>query len=93
MCALEDVEVQRKGIVLVLYDFAYDRQEEAAFMVGGLKLRQSFPWRLAGIHYISTNRNSNAAVTAFIGLVHFAIGRDGRLRFRMHQGEYQPKFE
>ena len=65
--AIEDVEVQKKGFVLVYYDFVYDRQEEASFIMSALRLRTSFPWRLAGIHYCSSNPDaSNAGINAVI---------------------------
>ena len=75
--------MQKKGVVMVWYDFSYDLKLEAELMIKGVKFVQSVPWRTAGVHFCSTKPQFGSFAT----FVHFALGRAGRLRFRAHSGK------
>jgi hypothetical protein len=79
----EDVQTQQKGVVLIWYNFSYEQKLEADLMLKSIKFMQSVPWRVVGVHYCSTSLSEGAFVT----FVKFALGREGRLRFRLHKGE------
>jgi len=86
MIALEsDEEMQRKGVVGILYNVGSTSNgfQDAEVFMKGAKYFMSLPCRFAAMHYCF----SDAVVLPFLSLLQLVIGKEGRLRFRTHFGK------
>jgi hypothetical protein len=78
--------VQKKGIVWVLYNnkVAKDKPSNALELM--MKFYRGMPWRVNGLHFCSTEQNP--FVHLLMSFFQFAIGKEGRVRFRSHFGSH-----
>jgi len=82
LAAVEDEETQKRGVVGIFYFTAH------LGLVKDLHLRQSnlFDWlpvRMVGGHFCSNDKR----VTMLKALLMLVIGKDRRVRLRIHDGE------
>ena len=86
MAALEDVEVQRRGFVNVMYNLDIDKYE--AFYVDVLRrikriINDSLPYRNVSHHYCLNDPKFVPALS----LLQLVAGKENRVRFRTHFGK------
>ena len=88
MVALEDVETQKRGIVLVLFHYHYDGQgilgQER--LVKCRKFLQGLPFKFMGIHYCCSEQSMHF-FRPIQNMIQYLIGSDGRRHFRAHVGK------
>jgi hypothetical protein len=84
MQALEDIESQQNGYVLLVYnvDVAVVKLSPKS-IPAGTQLMSSIPFRVAAVHYCY----NDAAMLPFMAITKHLIGTNLRLRFRTHFGE------
>jgi hypothetical protein len=83
--------VQKKGIIVVSYNnkslFVKDRPSNALVTPElMMKFYRGMPWRVNGFHFCSTEQNP--VVHLLMNFFQFAIGKEGRVRFRSHFGSH-----
>lgn len=85
MCALEDEEAQKKGIVNVYYNVDLEAPEPLYFeLIRHVKmLDDSIPYRTISLHYCY----NNAAIRPALELFQLIAGKKNRIRFRTHFGK------
>jgi hypothetical protein len=88
MVALEDVETQKRGIVLVLFDYHDDehndsREQLTEFL---LEFMRGVPWKFMGVHYCCSEE-SMPFFLPFQNMIQYLIGKDGRKHFRAQRGK------
>jgi hypothetical protein len=87
MVALEDVETQKRGIVLVLFQCHADGHNVGRERLNkSLKFLQGLPWKFMGVHYCCSEE-SMPVFLPFQNMIQYLIGSDGRTRFRAHLGK------
>ena len=89
MTALEDdIQTQKRGFVLVMYDFAFDLGEMQSgffsFLLQFGGFTRAVPRKLQGLHFCSTVPGVLEPIISFIRLS--MIGKENRMRFRAHFG-------
>jgi hypothetical protein len=88
MVALEDVETQKRGIVLVLFSHYY----EGHHTIGMERLRRSqnflrgLPFKFMGVHNCCS-QESMPFFLPFQNVIQYLIGSDGRRHFRTQCGK------
>jgi hypothetical protein len=86
MTAMENVEVQQKGIVAIAYNNKAAKNKSSDTLHTIMKMFHGFPWRIQAIHFCSTE---DAPVTKlFANFFQFVVGKEGRVRFRCHFGSH-----
>ena len=86
MVALEDVETQKRGLVLVFfqlqdgYNFGRERLNQ------GLNFVQGTPVKFMGIHYCCSKERM-PFLLPFQNMSQYFVGSDGRRHFRAHRGK------
>jgi hypothetical protein len=92
MVGLEDVETQKRGVVLVFYHCHYDgydmvgREEIAERLTNSLNFIRGLPWKFMGIHFCCSEE-SVPFFLPFQNIVQYMIGQNGRRHFRAHRGK------
>ena len=81
-----DIKTQQNGFVVVWYDFSYAARFETDLITKSIQFVAGMPWKLASVHYCTSN---NSGSSKFMALAQFVMGREGRLRFRAHHGSHQ----
>ena len=88
MVALEDVETQKRGVVLVSFHFqhqdGYNFTRER--LNQGLHFVQGTPFKIMGIHFCCSEE-SMPFLLPFQNMIQYLIGSDGRRHFRAHRGK------
>jgi hypothetical protein len=91
MVVLEDEQAQRNGVVVVIYNVdaennesLFQRAERAQYGMMSRRFSDGPPWRLTAVHYCY----NNATIRPFLSISQQVIGREGRLRFLSHFGEF-----
>ena len=88
MVALEDIQAQRKGFVLVMYDFTFDMEtlpkDVLKVLLQAGYFTKALPRKLSGIHFCSTIPGLLDPIISIVQLVF--LSRDSRMRFRAHFG-------
>jgi hypothetical protein len=85
MVALEDLESQQMGLVILVYNV-----ESTMVLVfpknipTGIKWMKAIPIRINAVHYCF----SEPAIKHAMNLTKYMIGTEARLRFRSHFGEF-----
>ena len=88
MAALEDVETQKRGIVLVFFHFQFDYYGLIIELLNqGLKSTRGIPQKYMGIHYCCSEE-SMPFLLPFQNMIQYLIGSDGRRHFRTHRGKH-----
>jgi len=85
----EDIETQKRGVVLVMYRYEYDGHQSVDRLMTSWNLMQALPWKPMAIHYCST-AESPMMMNIFQPIQNIAlmmIGPEGRKRYRSHQGK------
>lgn len=90
MAALEEESTQKKGMILLMYNFG---GSPIISQLGPTDLQRlakrfsnSTPTKFVAIHYCSSIPNS---IDTFVSLTQLIIGREGRIRFRTHFGTFR----
>lgn len=85
MVALEDVESQKKGLVLLAYnvDAGGLSKMDPMGIPSGVKFMAAIPMRITAVHFCY----NDPATSPFLTLTKYVIGRESRLRFRTHYGK------
>lgn len=88
MAALQDdEEAQRKGMVIVVYDCGNEEltsdHMSAAMVLLGVKFMKALPWRIRACHFCNSRNTLRRRAISWLQLF---VGKEGRLRFRTHQG-------
>jgi hypothetical protein len=88
MVALEDVETQKRGIVLVLFNYHIDGRDTIGMgrLTGALKFLRGFPYKFMGVHYCCS-QESVPFFLPFQNMIQYLIGSNGRRHFRTHRGK------
>jgi hypothetical protein len=91
MVALEDVETQKRGVVLALFQALFDYHDDGhkvgtERLAGSLKFLRGLPWKFMGVHYCGSEE-SMPIFLPFRNMIQYLIGSDGRTRFRAHRGK------
>jgi hypothetical protein len=85
MQALEDIESQQNGYVVLLYNVDVGVVNISPKSIpAGKQFMSSIPIRVAAVHYCY----NDAAIQPFMAITKLLIGKNLRLRFRTHFGEY-----
>ena len=96
MSAMEDVNSQRSGSVLLFYGLgpekSYNPRKRELFLKAA-KLISALPWRLDAVHFcvpspVKGADSSSFIIGPFVALVQNAIGKHFRARFRVHCGSH-----
>ena len=87
MNAVEDVKVQKYGIVDILFCFrdSTSRPFNVDAVLRTKEVYTSLPFRLAGIHVCSDNKQNG--LPGVMNIFQMAIGLRYRIRFRAHFGK------
>lgn len=87
MAALvEDEEIQRKGIVVVLYDYKVaGGMRRCNLLDSFMAFGKSVPIAIQAYHFCTTG--SHSVIKPVLQMLQFAVGRHGRVRFRCHFGK------
>jgi hypothetical protein len=85
MVALEDVETQKRGIVVVLFNYHYDGRDTIG-MGPLLKFMRGLPFKFMGVHYCCS-QESLPFFLPFQNIIQYLIGSDGRRHFRAQRGK------
>jgi hypothetical protein len=86
---MQDEETQRKGIVLIMYNY-YSYKEKVDLTSSADKLRRAMPQRIEAIHLCSNDLTHQGCATG----VQLFIDPDSRFRIRFHYGTPEEnKFE
>jgi hypothetical protein len=81
MTALEDVQVQRSGVVALIYNVG-TKSVDYELLRNSPKLMESLPFRVVSVHYCY----SDVRIRPAMALIQANIGTEGRVRFRAHFG-------
>ena len=89
MVALEDVETQKRGVVLVLFHFQLDGGYNFGrkWLKQSLKSLQGLPDKFMGVHYCCSE-DSMPFFLPFQNMIQYLIGSHGRMHFRAHCGKH-----
>ena len=89
MVALEDAETQKRGIVLVLFQYHVDRHNliRRERITKSIKFLQGLPFKFVGVHYCCSEE-SMPFFLPFQNMIQYLIGSDGRRHFRTHRGKH-----
>jgi hypothetical protein len=85
MVALEDVETQQRGVVIVLFQYHYEGRDT----IGTeplLKFMRGLPFKFMGVHYCCS-QESVPSFLPFQNIIQYLIGSDGRKHFRTQRGK------
>jgi hypothetical protein len=85
MVALEDVETQQRGVVVVLFQYHYDGRHTIG-MGPLLKFMRGMPFKFMGVHYCCS-QESAPFFLPFQNMIQYLIGSNGRRHFRTHRGK------
>ena len=84
MAAIEDVETQKRGVVIVFFHYQFDFHGFGLREL--LKHMQGFPVKYMGIHYCCSEE-SMPFLLPFQNMIQYITGSDGRKHFRPHRGK------
>ena len=84
MTALQDVETQKLGLVLVGYNMGEKRVVDRMAVYAIQKVRKVLPMRVMGMHYCYDDFKLRPMMT----LAMLVMGATGRVRFRAHYGAF-----
>jgi hypothetical protein len=79
MLALEDVESQQKGLVLLVYNVdggGFSKMDPKG-LPSGAKFMKAIPMRVTAMHFCY----NDPATSPFLAFTKYVIGRESRLRF------------
>lgn len=86
MAALEDEEVQKRGIVVIpnfCGEWKRPLSKTIEFTIRSAHITTDLPFRTRCVHYLCPN---NQAIQGFVGLIHNILPLDLRLREKLHFG-------
>jgi len=86
MSLMEDPNIQRLGLAVVLYNVGYNslRAENIEFVLNSAFLTECLPVRFASCHFCYNDMKILPLMSAF----QMTIGKEARVRFRAHYGRY-----
>jgi hypothetical protein len=94
MAALEeDVEMQKRGVVIVMYRYHFDGHQSVDRLLTSLNLINALPWKPMAIHYCSSEEMMMNILQPMKNIVLMMIGPEGRKRYRSHHGKKTWIFE
>jgi hypothetical protein len=88
MAALEeDFEMQKRGVVIVLYCYHYDGHQSVDRLMKSWNLIKALPWKPMAIHYCCSAEMMMNILQPIKNIALMMIGPEGRKRYRSHYGK------